>query len=270
MPARACLIIDDDPIATTWLLELLRARGHVAVLSGSLAQAESQLSDGEFARIIVDRRLPDGDGLKWLQQRSQALPRPVLLTSGDELSGAEMPDGVVFLRKPVDQDSLLQWLEADNIAGASPIPEHPAPAQAAELAILSDEPALTRLGGRIQTLQSLRLMLLKELQTAQGWISMLQQPQALPASLGQLHRLSAACALTGCVRLERISSELESALRAGHDLGDAQQRHLETTLAQTLSALEHSTSASVSAADHPGRAQTAPAKSPDLLESGLG
>jgi DNA-binding response OmpR family regulator len=252
MPARDCLIIDDDPIAATWLLELLRSRGHAAVLSCGLEQAESHLSGGGFGRVIVDRRLPDGDGLQWLQRRSDPLPWPVLLTSGDELSGAAMPDGVVFLRKPIDQDSLLRWLNHETTASATPAPEGDATSTSAELPILSDEPALTRLGGRAETLQALRLMLLKELQTAHSWISTLRQPQALLPSVGHLHRLGAACALTGCARLGHISSELESRLRAGHGLSDEQQQRIETIFAQTVSRLERSTTAAmVSPQDYP-------------------
>jgi CheY-like chemotaxis protein len=240
MRSPACLIIDDDPITASWLLELLRSRGHGAVLSSCLGQAESRLTDGSFSRIIIDRRLPDGDGLQWLQQHSDPLPWRVLLTSGDELSGITLPNGVVFLRKPVDQNSLLQWLENDATVIATPAPGSDATSRTAELPMLSDEPALTRLGGRIETLQSLRLMLLKELQTADSWTSTLQQPEALLPSVSHLHRLSAACALTGCARLGRLSSELESRLRAGHGVSWEQQQVIETALALTASRLERS------------------------------
>ncbi len=238
MTALTCLIVDDDPIAATWLLELLRSRGHIAALSACLDHAQSQLANGGFDRIIIDRRLPDGDGLQWLQQRSQPLPWPALLTSGDELSGTALPGGVVFLRKPVDQGRLLAWLEIGTGALAALAAGSEDEAQTAELPVLSDQPALTRLGGRIETLQALRLMLLKELQTAEHWISTLPQPGALATSLSHLHRLGAACALTGCDRLGQASGVLESLLRAGHGISREQQRDIESILALTLSLLE--------------------------------
>ena len=249
MSALACLIIDDDPIAATWLLELLRSRGHVAVLSSCLNHAELQLGKGGFARIIIDRRLPDGDGLLWLQQRPDRLPWPVLLTSGDELSAKSLPEGVVFLRKPVDQDSLLAWLETGACTLAVPASGSAGESPGAELPVLCDELALSRFGGRIETLQALRVMLLKELQTAESWISTLPQPEALATSLSQLHRLSAACALTGCDRLEQASGELESRLRAGHDISRDQQRDIWAILALTRSALEQAATAALARAE---------------------
>ena len=72
MPLRRCLVIDDDPIAAIFLVELLRARGLEVDHAHNLAQAQQRLHESNYDFLLADRRLPDGDGVDWLRRRLSA------------------------------------------------------------------------------------------------------------------------------------------------------------------------------------------------------
>jgi hypothetical protein len=171
------------------------------------------LTTTRYSRLIVDRRLPDGDGLEWLRQGVIPNSLRVLLTSGDQIADADLPEGVAFVRKPIAHDVLLRWLQAGPAGDASD--EQVIADVSREEPLLCDIQALTRLGGRMESLQSLRQMFLSELTSAGSWPAQLNEVSSLARSLQQLHRMNAACALTGCLRLGRIGTELETRLRAG-------------------------------------------------------
>lgn len=213
MPDSSCLVVDDDPIAASYLMELLRSRRLAADRVSCLNEAETRLAAGRYDRLIVDRRLPDGDGLAWLQQRVFPNSPRMLLTSGDPIADADLPSGVAFIRKPIAHEALLRWLQAETfvLAGA----EQAIPHAPRSEPLLCDVQALARLGGRMESLQSLRQMFLSELTSAGSWPAHLNEASSLARSLQQLHRMNAACALTGCLRLGRIGAELEARLRAG-------------------------------------------------------
>lgn len=235
MSADAFLLVDDDPIAAAYVLELLRSRQLLAEWVGCLSEAESRLASAKAYRLIIDRRLPDGDGLNWLHRRPQPYPEPVLLTSGDEIRSDQLPPGVVFLRKPINHVALLTWLES----AIAPPPESTAavPADPSHLPLLHDVAALARLGENAQTLHSLRLMILQELKSASSWSERLADSSAVIQSVHQLHRLTAACTLTGCLRLAQLSAELEARLRSATDLQLPVQAEFTHTLEQTIEQL---------------------------------
>lgn len=211
MPDSACLVVDDDPIAASYLMELLRSRDLAVDRASCLKDTETRLTAARYSRLIVDRRLPDGDGLAWLQQRVFPSSLRVLLTSGDQIAHADLPVGVAFIRKPIAHDVLLRWLRAEPTVHAS--------AEQADASrnepLLCDAQALARLGGRMESLQSLRQMFLNELIGAGSWPAQLNEGLSLAQSLQHLHRMNAACALTGCLRLGQVGNELEARLRAG-------------------------------------------------------
>jgi len=221
MPLRRCLVIDDDPIAAIFLVELLRARGLEVDHAHNLAQAQQRLHESNYDFLLADRRLPDGDGVDWLRRLLSAPAWPAsmrcLLTSGDLLAADELPDGVAQLRKPVDAHQLLQWLAADGelapgaAAGASAL------SPLLELPLFDDAAALQKFGGRMEALVALRGMLRDELKSGVSWQAQLDQGPPPAVVLDSLHRLRAACALTGCPRLGELSAALETTLRSGTD-----------------------------------------------------
>lgn len=206
MIQRDCLIVDDDVIAAVYLGELLARRGIGSRHVATLAAADAALARQAPALLIVDRRLPDGDGLRWLAGRlaSDAVTARCLVCSGDTLEPAALPAGVAALRKPLDADALAAWTEGS----AWVAPE--ASAADDEAALLDDTVATSKFGGNHEALRSLRRMFAAELAAVP------EAPELPTAVLAQtLHRWRAACALTGCARLERACARAEQALASG-------------------------------------------------------
>lgn len=139
----------------------------------SLAAADRLLAAAAAEVWLVDRRLPDGDGIDWLATRLAAtgdrIPR-CLVTSGEQVDPDSLPPGVAGLRKPLDLDALAAWLAQSAVAVAVDLAPGDLPP------LLDDERTLARFGGNLAALRSLRGMLLAELEGSAGgvWWSSLE------------------------------------------------------------------------------------------------
>jgi two-component system OmpR family response regulator len=81
---RLLLVEDDEDIAET-LIAFLQRQGFVVDLAPALEIAQTAIEEGEFDLILLDRLLPDGDGLE-LIAHAKAIGRPqrfLLLTALD-------------------------------------------------------------------------------------------------------------------------------------------------------------------------------------------
>jgi two-component system copper resistance phosphate regulon response regulator CusR len=109
------LVVEDDPRLSDWLRRCLTEEGHIVDIAGSLAEARGAL-DGQDV-VILDRMLPDGDGLELLRMmRSRKDRRPVLcLTARDRVE--ERVEGLRngaddYLVKPFALDELVARVQA--------------------------------------------------------------------------------------------------------------------------------------------------------------
>jgi CheY-like chemotaxis protein len=243
MPQSRCLVVDDDPIAATFLIELVSAQGLIVDSARSTQAADQSLARQRFDVLLVDRRLPDGDGVQWLRKvlgRTGAGQTPrCLVTSGDLIDAGQLPSGVGQLRKPVDAARLCRWLANDRNALAG-VPGRPIPGartDGAAIALLDDTAALARLGGNRGALLSLRAMLRQELEDSARWRRQLRLPTPPPAAIDAVHRLRAACALTGCARLGQFGEDIESAIRGGSSTPAAALDDLDNVVAATIAAI---------------------------------
>jgi DNA-binding response OmpR family regulator len=102
---RQILICEDDPDAATILSEMAGELGIGSTIVGSLAAAEAALRGPvPYTALLLDLRLPDGNGLDLLKRlradpATQALP--VLIVSGDPATPQSL-DVLDWLQKPVD------------------------------------------------------------------------------------------------------------------------------------------------------------------------
>ncbi len=79
MSLERILVVDDEPLVQRALESILRARRIQCSLAGSIAMAEKLLRDPEsFDVVMLDVRLPDGDGQRFLEQL-MALPQHPLV-----------------------------------------------------------------------------------------------------------------------------------------------------------------------------------------------
>ena len=223
------MLLDDDPISLAFLQHWLEQHGWRVALASSAAVAEDLLQQHPFDCLLVDRWLPDADGLEWLWKRQAARPIRVWMLSGEQIDSAQLPAGVSFLRKPVDAELLLRQMDAGQTCVA---PVSPGACEA-PLDDLDDGVALRALGGNAGAVESLRKMLRAQLVSGYGWAAALGDPAARAVSLNEVHKLRAGAAMTGCARVAHVCAQIETGLRAGA-LPSAQ---LQAALAESVSTL---------------------------------
>jgi DNA-binding response OmpR family regulator len=119
------------------LRAILAPAGYALTIAATLAEARASLRDRTPALVLLDRHLPDGDGLDLARELRGAAATggiPILLVSASVLpidrAAAEEAGCAGFIDKPVRVDSLLaevaRHLEASTgSAASSGAPEGP-------------------------------------------------------------------------------------------------------------------------------------------------
>ncbi|KRA52992.1 response regulator transcription factor [Devosia sp. Root635] len=106
------LVVDDDEGIARWATDELATAGFEARAVHTLAQARAAFEGGPVDALVVDRQLPDGDGLSFIQQlRSLNIYTPALLytamdTTSDRVDGLDRGGADDYLCKPVHADEL--------------------------------------------------------------------------------------------------------------------------------------------------------------------
>ncbi len=103
------LLVEDDPIFRSTLGRALTFRGFAVTEAGSIAQARTLAEAAAPATAVLDLRLPDGSGLRLLEELRRLSPglRAVILTGWGSIATAMEAvrlGAVDFLAKPVDAD----------------------------------------------------------------------------------------------------------------------------------------------------------------------
>ena len=111
------LLVEDDLNTRQALGTLLRRLGHHVVEASTVAQGIDQLPGQDYA--ILDLSLPDGVGISVMEQiREHAWPIRVAVATGSSddalIEHAESLEPELFLRKPIDVLSLLEWVSRPN------------------------------------------------------------------------------------------------------------------------------------------------------------
>jgi CheY-like chemotaxis protein len=126
------LAVEDQPVNVA-LLRAVLERSREATLhdlrlsvAGTLAEARAQLAAATFDFVLLDVRLPDGDGLELARELAaiEGGPRVVVLTAnalpGDE-QAARSAGADAFIAKPYQPAALVTVLTDLARAGASPV-----------------------------------------------------------------------------------------------------------------------------------------------------
>lgn len=111
------LIVEDQPEMASLMAERLTRSGYVADNVGTLEDAIEALRQYDYPMILLDRRLPDGDGVSILQLVRSTKPntRVLLVTalrSIDERINGLDAGADDYLTKPFDADELLARIRA--------------------------------------------------------------------------------------------------------------------------------------------------------------
>ena len=118
------VVVEDEASLRELYGDLLRARGHEVIGFGTIAEAEKRLAKQVPDLLLLDLRLPDGDGLALLEKlRGQGFRAPaiVLTATGtvDRAVQALRAGASDFLIKPCDNARFLSAVEAALGAGTS-------------------------------------------------------------------------------------------------------------------------------------------------------
>ena len=112
------MVVDDDKELCENLWDLLREQGYRVCLAGDEAKAAANLAEWDFQVVLIDMKLPSGDGRSVLKRVRDLTPnaRTVLITGyKDELTQLveealrDGADGVCY--KPFDVRQLLELLQ---------------------------------------------------------------------------------------------------------------------------------------------------------------
>ena len=111
------LVVEDNARLGEYVSVACRAKGFVVDHARSLADARCSIAGVHYDAIVLDRGLPDGDGLAWLKElRCAGFQTPVLI-----LTARDSPKAVVegldfgaddYLTKPFKLDVLMARIRA--------------------------------------------------------------------------------------------------------------------------------------------------------------
>ena len=111
------LVVEDERDLAGAVLDHLRAHNHAVDHAATLDEAEAAVRTTRYDLVLLDLRLPDGDGLTLLRNlRDRRMDTPVMVvTSRDRIT--ERIEGLKagaddYLTKPYDLDEMLARVEA--------------------------------------------------------------------------------------------------------------------------------------------------------------
>jgi DNA-binding NtrC family response regulator len=111
------LLVEDEKLIRWGFRRALESRGHVVHEAATLENAEAHLKDHRPDILILDVRLPDGNGVDFMVEQKAALAESlviVITASGAvETAVRAMKAGAVdFLSKPLSEEEMLAAVEA--------------------------------------------------------------------------------------------------------------------------------------------------------------
>src|SRR4051794_22335634 len=104
------LVIDDDRAFGGFMLAALETRGHDVDWAGCIADGFAPLDTQRYALVIIDLRLPDGSGLEFLRDATDAgllADSAAIILTGHDF---DEPSDIRVFHKPFDLDPFLDHL----------------------------------------------------------------------------------------------------------------------------------------------------------------
>lgn len=116
-PILRVLLVEDDEALSSALADFLRHRGFVVEIAPTLETARLALPLAQWGVVLLDRQLPDGDGITLMPaiRRIAAQASVIVLTARDQITDriSGLDAGADdYLVKPFDSEELLARLRA--------------------------------------------------------------------------------------------------------------------------------------------------------------
>lgn len=110
------LIVEDEPQVAASLRELLEREGYAVTHAGSIAEARRALAGETLDVMLLDWRLPDGEGIDLLKELRKTSDLPALMVTArvdviDKVLGLEI-GADDYVTKPVEPRELLARIKA--------------------------------------------------------------------------------------------------------------------------------------------------------------
>jgi len=105
------VLAEDEPAVAASVAEQLRALGHEVVAEAATGQEAVRLAAEKGPDLVVmDIKMPDGDGIEAARRIAEVSPLPVVFLSGhfndDFLAGVAASGGLAYLLKPATSEQL--------------------------------------------------------------------------------------------------------------------------------------------------------------------
>lgn len=113
------LVLEDDKDVSSLVSEVLAGEGYEAKVVEKIGEARSEIKRAEYDLFLIDRTLPDGDGLELcaeIRRKPAMASRPILFLTAkksieDKVEGLRT-GGDDYITKPFDSAELLARVEA--------------------------------------------------------------------------------------------------------------------------------------------------------------
>ena len=113
------LLIEDEPLISVFLAELLEEMGHdVCLIETTEVRAVAAAARLKPDLLIVDVHLREGSGLAAVSTILETGFIPHIFTTGDRTINGELTTGAVVLQKPFLDAALINAIAAALAAGA--------------------------------------------------------------------------------------------------------------------------------------------------------
>src|SRR6056297_602634 len=111
------LVVEDDPTVRTLVKAVLEHRGNDVAVAETAGDGEEKALNNKFDMIILDLRLPDGNGYDVCAKiREEGVTTPVLVLSAEHETDVKVKVLNVgaddYLTKPFNSDELMARIDA--------------------------------------------------------------------------------------------------------------------------------------------------------------